>query len=145
MSERIRCQHAELSDVRCRSPTHSSAIANRNFFWKTKTYRGDKGTFCLRDRERLASKVLIKGKRRKCRTSYLISALPRSYEKSKCMLRTLRFPAQGFRSSDGLSSDFNGGHRFFSYRGKGQEDHLKYLTDEEANESPGVLGMRQRL
>jgi hypothetical protein len=45
------------------------------------------------------------------------------------MLQTLQSFAQGFRSSNALSSDFNGGHRFFSYRGKGQEDRLKYLTD----------------
>jgi hypothetical protein len=40
--ERIRCQHAELSHVRLRSPTHTSAAAYRKFFLKTKIYKLDK-------------------------------------------------------------------------------------------------------
>jgi hypothetical protein len=40
--ERIRYQHAELSHVRLRSPTHTSAAAHRKFFSKTKIYKLDK-------------------------------------------------------------------------------------------------------
>src|SRR5689334_20744062 len=50
ITERIRCQHAELSELSNRSPTHTFAAKYRKFFLKARIYGGDKTNLLLRFR-----------------------------------------------------------------------------------------------
>ena len=48
VTERIRCQHADLSEQPSRSPTHTFAAKYRKFFLRTRIYIRDKANLWLR-------------------------------------------------------------------------------------------------
>jgi hypothetical protein len=48
MTERHRCQHANLSELWSHSPTHTFSVKHRKSFSTTRIYAGDKANLLLR-------------------------------------------------------------------------------------------------